>query len=344
MLTYINKLFLLFTVSMNSGMIRKYGLFIFLAAFMTTGCIPERELSFEALNPADDPLPPDASKALVFNMAYTPDLDTSAFNLLRKLTEKERSVMDTLILNNILNGFFYVADESPLLSLRNSVYAEQRPVDTTHFLKPLSTESIRFLLEEFSSDLIISLEYFGMNYDYAKTYDMFDIAEAYLLLDRAVLWRVYSRDGLILEKNIRDTLVWRGSGDSFHDANNGLPEVLDAVKESFWFAGESFAQLISPPWKSYTRSYYSFLDNMTDRSLDTLYLQEVVQDGSRINAYKALFNLSIYHEKQGNPQMAVDYMKKALEIRPGATLAQYYKKKQLEYLDKYSILKEQLGE
>ncbi len=305
-------------------------------------CVPGNEMQFQALQPAEYSLPESSERALIFNSSYKPGVDTSYFNILRKLEDKERNILDSLIINNILNGFFYIADESPVPTLENSVYAEQRGEDTLNFLQPLSIESIRYLMNEFSADLIISLEYFGMNYDYLRTYSPLNEAEVYLLVDRKVIWRIYNKDGLYREKADRDTLVWFGSGESYEFAESSLPSLVGAVRESFWYAGESFAMELSPSWKDTERSYFSLYDQGQDRSLDPVFLRELAGDNNRLKAYKANFNLSIYYERQGNPGKALEYMNVALDLRPGATLAKYYKKKQLEKVKEFEKLREQV--
>jgi hypothetical protein len=315
---------------------------IFISVLFLASCIPGKELQFEYLTPAGYTLPSGSSRALIFNSSYKPGVDTSTFNILRKLDEKEQFILDTLIVNNILNGFFYITDQSPVPALKNSAYAEQRGEDTVNFLQPLSSEAVNYLLDEFSADLVISFEYFGMNYDFLKSWNVLDDPEVYLLLDRALIWRIYDRDSMIREENMRDTLVWFGSGDSFKEAEARLPSIVQVVRESFWFAGEEFAMELSPSWKDTERSYFILHDQGEERSLDPVFLRELSKDDNRIKAYKANFNLSIYHERNGNPNKALEYMNAALEIRPGATLAKYYKKNLVEKVKEFEKLKEQV--
>jgi len=313
-------------------------IFLFLAS-----CIPGKEISFEYLSSSENPLPADAEKILVFNSSYKPEVDTLKFNVLRVLDQEEQFILDTLIVNNILNGFFYVADQSLVPALQNTVYAEQRGTDTTGFLQPLGFESIEYLLDEFESDIIISLEYYGMNYDVKEGYDDFE-SVAYLLIDRFLLWRIYNKDGLLREKQMRDTLSWSSYGENYSLARAGLPSVVDVIREVFWFAGEEFAMEISPSWKETERNYFLLTDQGTDRSLDEVFLRELVEEGSNLKKYMALFNLSVYHEKNGELEEAIISMKQVMELRPSSTLAGFYLKQQEQKLEDFKKLKEQLGE
>lgn len=314
--------------------------FLFPVLFIVS-CVPGKEIVFESLTPAEFTLPDDVEKTVVLNSSYTPEYDTLKFNILRRLDDEEQFIIDTLIINNIFNGFFFVADQSPVEALSNSVYAEERGEDTVNFLSPLSNTSIRYLLSEFEADLVISLEYYGMNYDYY--YQAGEIEDmAYLVLDRALLWRLYTDKGMLKEFNLRDTLFYSAYGINRDDAMNSLPDVTDVVREAFWFAGEKFANRLSPSWEETQRSYFWITDNGIDQSLEPAYLREIAVDKTGLRAYKAYFNLSIYHERQGEIREALKYMDKALEIRPGATLARFYRKRIKEKLEKYQKLEEQL--
>ncbi|MGC9343574.1 MAG: DUF6340 family protein [Bacteroidales bacterium] len=315
---------------------------IILSVLFLASCIPGRELRFDYLVPAEYTLSEDSDTALVLNSAYLPGVDTSKFNVLRKLDDEEQYIIDTLIMNNIFDGFFYIADDSPLPSLRNSIYAEIRGEDTTSFLQPLSQESINLLLDEFSADVIISLEYYGMNYDYSRDFEEFGNIIAILIIDRALLWRIYSREGMLKEKSMRDTLSWEGYGITTDDATSSLPNLTVAIREAFWFAGEEFAMEFSPSWRTTERSYFIFDERGEDRSMDPAYLRELSSDHNRYRAYKANFNLSIYHEKNGDLIKAIEYMNAALDLRPGSALANFYKKKQLEKLEQFQKLQKQM--
>lgn len=318
-----------------------------LPVLLLSSCVPGKEIVFDSLSPAPYTLPDNTEKVVVLNSSYTPEFDTLDFNVLRNLEEDEQFIIDTLIINNIFNGFFYVADQSPLPGLKNSVYVEERSEDTTFFLKPLSNQSIRFLLREFRADVVVSLEYYGMNYDYyhqSPNLNDLDYLEhqAFLTLDRALLWRIYSDTGMMKEVNMRDTLYWRGFGYNQDDAMEDLPDLTRVIKESFWFAGEIFASKLSPTWEETQRSYFWLTDQGIDQSLEPSYLREIVLERTGLKAYKAYFNLSIYHERQGEVNEALKYMNKALEIRPGAALARFYRKKLLEKVKEFEKLKEQM--
>ncbi len=324
-------------------------LFYFLfPVLILSSCVPGKEIVFESLTPAPYTLPANAEKFIILNSSYTPKFDTLDFNVLRKLEKEEQFIIDTLIINNIFDGFFYTADESPLQGLRNSIYVEERSEDTLNFLRPLSNESIRFLLGEFRADAVISLEYYGMNYRYyfkSPQMNNMDLLEhqAYLSIDRALVWRIYTDSGLMKSHTMRDTLYWTAYGYNKDDALESLPDLTAMVKEVFWFAGEEFASQLSPVWEETQRSYFWLTDQGIDQSLEPSYLREIISEQTGLKAYKAYFNLSIYHERQGEVDEALKYMNKALEIRPGATLAKFYRKKLQEKVEEYEKLKEQMN-
>lgn len=311
--------------------------------FLLGSCIPGKMLTYEALTPAEYTFTPETKGVLVFNSSYIPAVDTSSFNILSRLADpEEQFIVDTLIINNIFNGFFYIIDQSPVSAFQNVKYAELRSKDTTAFLSPLSNESISYLLREFDADMLISLEYYGMNYNTRNWYSDFADFRAYLELNRILLWRIYDSTGLQKEKMIRDTISWLESGATLDEAKNALPRLLDAIREAFWFAGEEFARELSPSWRETERSYYLLNDGASDRSLDPLYLREIIEDNRGIKSYKAHFNMAIYYEKEGNPSLSLFYMDEALKMRPGAVLPKFYRKQLVEKVSEFEKLKEQL--
>ncbi len=232
--------------------------FLFIA-----GCIPGKYLSFDTLEPAEITFPPDVKKVLVFNFAYLPSADTSAFNEVHRLKPKEQYFVDTIVIHSVFNGLFSVLDNSPASFLNDAPYYELRPEDTTAFLKPLSQAAIDHLCDTFNVDAVISFEYYALSLDVRAyntvTYDEgFEyVGAADEALYRVMFWRIYDRqEGVINEKMMRDTLYWSAYGADEDEARRNLPEIGDILREAFWYGGYKYGTEISPSWDEVKRSYF----------------------------------------------------------------------------------------
>ncbi len=297
------------------------------------GCIPGKVTTFQALQPAKFTFPQDVRRVLVFNFAYPPSFDTSSFNELPQLKPREQFFVDTIVINNTFNGLFSVLDNSPATFLNNSPYYELRPEDTVAFLKPLAQTSIDHLCDTFNVDAVISFEYYGLSVD-TRTFNTlaydngyYYVTEADQAMVRVMLWRIYDRnEGMINEKRMQDTLYWSAYGYDDSDARSNLPDIGDILREAFWYGGSKYGSLISPSWEDTRRSYFDLTNNRGKNiSLSEPALKEVVENGKKIKAYKASYNLALYYEMNDSINAAVTWIDRALQFRPEAGVAKYYK-------------------
>jgi tetratricopeptide (TPR) repeat protein len=141
-----------------------------------------------------------------------------------------------------------------------------------------------------------------------------------------------------------DTLYWSATAVSRTRAREKLVDLLDAVKETFWFAGEEMAFMISPDWERTDRLYFDINDGYEDMSFETEYLIDQVKNASTLRKYKSLYNLAIIHERRGEPEKAIGFLNAALEIRPNSSLAKLYLEELKKYVAELKVVKQQVGE
>ncbi len=314
------------------------------------GCLPVKNITFETLSPAEITLPSDIHRMLVFNYAYYPSDDTSRFNELRRLDKKEMYVVDTIVIHNVFNGLFSVLDDSPVPYLQNAPYYELRPTDTTAFLKPISQESVDYLCDSFDVSGIISFDYYGLSLDtdthssMAYDDDYFLVSIADMAMVRVMLFRIYDKKtGLVDEQWMRDTLYWSAYGDEDWEALSNLPGVSDVLREAFWYGGYKFGRMLSPSWDQVERAYFSLNNKQGfDISLNETRLKDIVRDNRHFRAYKAAYNLAMYYEMNDSIEAAVNWIDRALEIRPDAGVAKYYRKILLKRQKAVSKLERQM--
>ncbi len=315
-----------------------------------TGCIPGKYMTIETLNPASFTFPEDVKHVMVFNFAYLPSSDTSSFNEAAQLEPREQYFVDTTVVNNVFNGLFSVLDNSPAAYLNNAPYYESRSEDTVDFLQPMEQSAIEFLCDSFNVDAVISFEYYGLSVD-TKTYNTVVFDDEYSFVTaadrgmvRKMLWRIYDKkQGLINEKMMQDTLYWSAYGDNEEDARDNLPGIGDELREAFWYGGYNYGTEISPTWSDSRRSYFEINDRKgSDISLNEEKLREIAAGKGRIRVYKAAYNLAVYNEMNDSIFSAVNWINKALQIRPDAGVARYYQEELKKREATHSELEKQL--
>ncbi len=307
--------------------------FISISMLLLAGCIPGKVLTIETLDPAEVSFPDSTQQAMVFNFAYLPSADTSRLNEVRLLDPTEQYFVDTIVIRNIFNGLFSVLDNSPAAFLNNAPYYEVRPEDTTAFLEPLGNDAVVQLCDSFNVDAIIALEYYGLALDtktyntvvYDESYDYVTAADQAMV--RMMMWRIYSRnEGLISEKMMRDTLFWSAYGYDEKAALDNLPDVGDVLREAFWYGGYKYGTEISPTWTEVRRTYFELNNHAGDSiSLNEERLLQIASGKKKIKAYKAAYNLALYSEMNDSIGDAVKWIDRAVQLRPDAEFAKYYK-------------------
>ncbi len=322
---------------------RKIFILFILAAFVSS-CIPGRYIEIESLQPAESGLSGDAQDILVLNGSYLPGTDTSKTNQLNYLKEREQFIIDTIIINRIFNGLFFVFDQSPNPVLNSTKYVELRVDDTTAFLKPYDLSYINELCDTYGTDHVISFEYYSFNLDKFISYYTDYEAEKALMMRRKLLWRLYEKDvGLQDEFLMNDTLYWTSQGYDLRSADIGLPEYMDVIKESFWYAGYDYAKRYSPYWESEVRSYFSLYNKRgNDISLEKDELLELFREAGDNKTFRVAYNLALVSEMEDDLDAAIKYIEIALSIKPASEYALYYKRKLEKKQSVYEEIEQQL--
>jgi hypothetical protein len=301
--------------------------------FAGVSCIPLQRVPFEIAATPEYSFPEATEKILVFNTAYLPEATGLLNPLFYKLEPGERFILDTIVNRNLMSGFFSIADDTPGFFQPVLDYHEYRSSDTTAFLKPLSGESVKELCVEFDADMLVAFEFYGFENKYSSTasedYEVFQVIQR---LERAFLWRVYSPENG-MEKQVfqQDTLYWSGEGSSYREAFDALPIITDVLREAAFLGGTDFARRIVPYWQPVSRKYFLMSDiTGANVSLDSMALKEFVGYGSRTKAYKALYNLAVINEMNGDIEQAINYINDALVLRSDAYEAKNYKEELLK--------------
>jgi len=284
------------------------------------------------LNPSEVTLDEEVTGVVVLNNSTYPEADSLYPDLPERLTENELFIIDTIVIRNTFNGLFSVLDDSPISALREAEYLEIRNTEQTGLPQPLSRAAVIDLLDETGSDLLVSLENYDFVLKYYNDYVYLPEVHSYLEFNRKNLWRIYGKEGELLDTYLlNDTVFWSSAGYSKLDAESGLPGVTDAIRSAYYYAGEEYGKRISPSWQEASRVHYKFSKRGIfpgagiDNSFDETYLLELSNSKKRNKAYKACINLALLSEKNDRLKEALYWLDLAEVKKPSTRLVKLYK-------------------
>lgn len=280
--------------------------------------------------PSDITLNSDVKKAVILNNAIYPNADSLSKNFSEPPSEKELYIIDTIVIKNFFDGLFSVLDESPNPALNNSEYFEFRNTESNSLPVPLSEISVRDFCEETGSDIVFSFEYYNFNIRNYYDYTYIPEIHAHLEIKRQCLWRIYEKDGKILDEYMmNDTVFWSAAGYSKYEADYGLPGGTEALRSAFFYAGVDCGKRISPSWIQVSRVYYNMKDRrrlfgQKDYSFDKEKLLKTTNSINNEKAYRAAINLAFIFEREDKLKDSLEWLKVAEAKRPGTKLVSEY--------------------
>ena len=283
-------------------------------------------------------MPPDISfgeipeTILVLNNSPVFTVDSSSNELMQSISEDQEFIIDTIMIHNFFDGLFSVLDESHVDYLRNMKYIEIRSPNTGVIPDALSLASVIDFCEDYSADAVIVLEYIDLNIKYnhgfLNNYLSGYMVEAFIALERKLIWRIYDYTGAILDQHIlNDTIFWSNQGYFKEDAYGGLPKPTDVIRAGFYSAGQDFGRRISPHWQTVSRIYYRIRNiDQVDQSLNEDFLLELSEHNNKKKSYKACFNLAYLSELEDNLRSALRWLEIAEIKNPSSPYADMYRK------------------
>jgi len=289
---------------------------------ISVSCAPTNWLNIDTINPATFTFP-DTGKIVILNASYLPEVNQTKTNLITKFTPKEQLIYDTIIITHIFNGLFSVLNESTNFYIQEADYQEIRTRDTSNFLNPISAKGIDFLCNTYDGSFIVALEYFDFNRVAQKNILSYGSWQSNLEVSRRLVWRIYNKTGEILDQYIdTDTLYWYEN----IETTEPLPELTDAVREAFYFAGDLYAKRISTYWTELSRQYFLISINGEDVSLEREQLIALKDNKKKRQAFKARYNLAVLSESEDKLEEANSWLKEAYKIIQLEEVVYYQKK------------------
>jgi len=290
-------------------------------------CSPLKKIGIEILIPSDFIFDTDIHKVAILNNSVYPVADSLSSGFPEPLSDKELYIIDTIVIRKIFDGLFSILNESPLIFLQEAEYIELRNTKQSDLPEPLSGLSVIDFCNNTESDAFISFEYYDFSVNYYNDYAYIPEIHAYVEFIRRCLWRIYKKDGNIIDEYfLNDTVYWSAAGYSRYEAEEGLPAMTDAIRSAFFYAGEKYARRISPFWQKESRVYYNLKTKGSDRSFKKNYLKELITGKNDVLAYKACVNLALLSEKEDDLQSAMKWLEMADQKKSSKKLIRDYKK------------------
>ena len=275
-------------------------------------------------------------KNIVLANRTTPSKSNLANNILEGITSGENIGADRNGANYCMKGIINLLSQNERYNLSSNVELELKGTGTSQFPLPLSPKKINKLSKPYNADAIVVLETFdsdsrvfeGKPIEKVKKVKGVKIKElsypATLIIDIESGWRIYDVENeLIVDENkykeIKEFKVW---GSSPKEAKMKLPSKSAAIKEAGFFAGEQYAQRISPIWITVNRSYYSGKDESLKKAKEYVKINEweqaiqiwknLSQSNDQKLSSQACFNMALASEVNGSIDTALSWARKAL--------------------------------
>ncbi len=322
------------------------------------GCYAPRKTTTEILYPAKEQnLINDLDSVALINRSYLPQEERkkSGLRYAGSYYEKTSQYYDSIVSDNALYTFAHYLNISPKGNTVNNDTIIKLSSSATDYLEPLQPLQIKRLTGKLEATSLVSLETF---HSFDSLY--YDYTDGYYLAERKTtlmtVWRVYSqnKNHPLYQTYLGDTLFFSAYGYSRGSAGDDLISYKDALYEISYSNGREFLQQIAPHWKEVERIYFDYYTN--DMTKANRYASEglwlkaaqiwkpVAEKERGAKSAYAAYNMALAAEMQGNLEMAVFWIDKALNMKPDNYYFLQYKQILKKRVERQSIVNKQLIE
>jgi hypothetical protein len=302
---------------------------LFVLPILLTGCYASKSfVSFEILEPAAVTYPSDIKDVGFLNRAPFSKhaFPESNYDDLDSVT---LMLLDTIICNNIIDGFIDGKKEMVAVYLDDMLFLESRRRDTIGQSDLIKVFEKDVLFRQNRLDGIVVLEYYILKLDKSQylqflEYGHVEHAEEFRL-EMEILWRVYVKDSIqpLHEYLTLDTMY-------FYNTGNMKPEdvisTTDVIRIGSYEMGLRYGMMQVPKWTGVSRVVFSGVDKRliaAARHTGKGEWNEAYKIWSRLLsegveshklAARTLHNLSVYYELSDDVATAHEYAIKALDL------------------------------
>jgi Family of unknown function (DUF6340) len=304
-----------------------------LALTCLTGCTGS--LSLQVLRPADISMPKDVLTLALVNR-YKPEKSSQFLNVLEGILSGEGIRNDRKGAEASLNGLSYSLSGSPRFQTVMPPL-ELKGSGLGSFPAPLTPTEVRGICDMYKANALVTIEAFDSDSKieygtYEKTVKKNNVDvkvpmhTAKANVHVTVGWRIYnSFDGTLLDEYMMDQWVsFNGEGISQQLALSNLPQREEIVRRIGEVVGDAYAYRISPQYIWVNRQWFSKAKGNPAMKSGKAYMHadswdkareqylEASQDPNPKVQGRALYNLALLSEVDGDLERAMDYCDEAI--------------------------------
>lgn len=300
--------------------------------FSLSGCMSTTNI--QVLRPAEITFPDRIQKLAVINRTL-PGKDHKFHNVAEGILTGESVHTDRVGAEECILGLVDIMSRSPRFEIVRPPINNLKGTGTGQFPIPFTWAKIDSLCKLSKADAIILLEAFDSDSDInfsvveEKTKNKEDQTIT-ILLQKADMrmnvtsgWRIYDpvEQRIIDEYRADDHLNFEGKGDTREHALASIPPKRDAVNKTAFFAGNEYAERITPLMINISRSYYtSGNDNLKKaaqlvrtndwKEAAQIWKKEALNKDPKV-AGRACYNMAVFCETEDRLDIAIEWAKKS---------------------------------
>lgn len=341
-------------------------LFIAGLSILLSSCASTSRISMEVLVPAQINLPKHVKKVAVINRSL-PAKGEGFSNFLEGFLSGESIRGDREASDHCVKGLVDKLNNSPRIGAVLVSYPQLKGTGTRDWPIPIDWSMVDSLCKMYKSDALVALETFDSDILFntgknlvKQTINNKDtlITEFFsdLKINVNAGWRLYDNINrkIIDQNSFMDEKAWFTKGYTPDEALKKLPDKRDAINMSGVFAGSQFGMRISPTWVHAFRSYYVKGKKENGFKMAKKWVKQknweqakniwtnISKSSNLKNAGRALYNLAVASEMDGNLEQALTYAKKSNEIYNSWAARNYINVLNIRIMDQ-DKLKEQMG-
>ncbi len=309
----------------------RYGLFGLAALLFLSSCTSVKTITIELPRKAKQELPQNIQSLVLINRTVDDSYTDLRADSLQQLFFNEGFNLDTVIrdrqsADTMLKAMGDLLFESGRYDI---VIPENRFVPHTKnafFSETMGWNEARQWCEDFNTDAVLSVDMFKTRvvtkYESENMFNpgdntFFSVSEANMGVIYEALLRIYdpANEKILVREFMRDTLIWQDMDRSARELFSHFTPVKQALTEASIALALDFTEKIGTSWIPENRELFidgddrmkaagKFIDRGDWASAKELW-QEVAQSSSKSTKSKALFNLAVAAEIEGDLDKAI---------------------------------------
>jgi len=345
---------------MNSFIIR-YRLLFFLALALLSSCSSVQHITIELPQKAEKELPQNIQSLLLVNRTVDSTYTNLSTDSLQNIFFAKKFDLDTVIndlqsadtLLKVTSDLLFESGRYDIVIPEDRFIAHQKNAFLT---KPLPWDDARQLCEAFNTDAVLSVDMFkthvATKYTKERYFNPMEntgyvLSVAKMGIVYEALFRVYdpASEKVLVREFMRDTLIWDNMAGSARELFRNFTPVKQALSEASIALALDFTEKIGPTWVPDERDIFisggdamkqagRLVDSGDWESAEKIWKNVVKGKASKNRQSKALFNLAVVAELNGDIDLAIKLALKSYETM--------YQQLTYDYLKRLKLRKQEM--